>query len=269
MMPELDELGVEAYALDLLGWGFADTRGVSSVGVEAKRAALHAFWKEELGGRPMLILGVSLGAAVLIDFAAIYPAAIGKAMLVDPQGFIDGTPPVPSPLARLGIGVLGSWPLRSLANQLAYFDKDRLATDDAIRIGLLHCARDRWEDDSVEWLLGGGYSVSSLVAPALGQVPTLIMWGRQDEILPPADFLPKFVKALPAANFRWVEECGHSPHLEQPQLLAQAVAAFIRDEEVMGDADASELIAAAERGPLANVLEQLQQRLAEATAPKA
>ena len=57
--------------------------------------------------------------------------------------------------------VLGSWPLRSVANQMAYYDTDTLATDDAIRVGLLHCMRSGWEDDSIAWLLGGGYSVSS------------------------------------------------------------------------------------------------------------
>jgi hypothetical protein len=59
--------------------------------------------------------------------------------------------------------VLGSWPLRSIANQMAYYDTDSLATDDAIRVGLLHCLRSGWEDDSIAWLLGGGYSVSSQV----------------------------------------------------------------------------------------------------------
>ena len=53
-----------------------------------------------------------------------------------------------------------------------------IATDDAIRVGLLHCARPSWEDDSVSWLLGGGYSVSSLV-PRLAPKPTAILWGRQ------------------------------------------------------------------------------------------
>ena len=51
------------------------------------------------------------------------------------QGFIDGAPPVPEVFARGGIRVLGSWPLRSLANQLAYTDTDTYATDDAIRVG--------------------------------------------------------------------------------------------------------------------------------------
>lgn len=37
-----------------------------------------------------------------------------------------------------GVQVLKSVPLRSLANQMAYHDKERLATEDAMRIGRLH-----------------------------------------------------------------------------------------------------------------------------------
>ena len=81
----------------------------------------------------------------------------------------------------------------------------------------------RWEDDSIEWLLGGGYSVSSLV-PRLASLPQCtILWGRQDEILDPKQFVPQFVKALPAATFRWVEECGHSPHLEQVRVRVRVM----------------------------------------------
>lgn len=249
MLPELEALGVEAYALDLLGWGFGATGG--AVSVEAKRAALLAFQRDVLGGRPAALLGVSLGAAVLIDFHAAHPDAVAAALLVDPQGFIDGAPPVPERFARGGIRVLGSWPLRSLANQIAYYDKETCATDDAIRVGLLHTARPAWEDDSVAWLLGGGYSVSSLV-PRLAGTPTAILWGRQDEILPPAEYAPKFVAALPGAAFRWVEECGHSPHLEQAATLARAVRTFLDDgpDALAGDADVSELVRLANRSPL-------------------
>ena len=98
-----------------------------------------------------------------MDFYSAHPEAVASTVLVDPQCMIDGTPPVPERFAGAGIKVLGSWPLRSVANQMAYYDTETLATDDAIRVGLLHCMRDRWEDDSIAWLLGGGYSVSSKV----------------------------------------------------------------------------------------------------------
>lgn len=249
LLPELEEMGVEAYALDIFGWGFADTTNATSVGVSAKREHLLSFSRSVLGGRPMTLVGVSLGAAVIIDFYAAHPEAVASTVLVDPQGFIDGAPPVPEPFARGGIRVLGSWPLRSFGQQLAYYDTDKLATDDAIRIGKLHCARPGWEDDSVEWLLGGGYSVSTLV-PKLRATPCLVLWGRQDQILPPADYLPKFVAALPDAQFRWIEECGHTPHLEQPKFLANAIRAALDGTPVAGDADVSEVVAAAQRNPL-------------------
>ena len=56
--------------------------------------------------------GTSLGAAVAIDFYSQHPGAVDSTVLMSPQGFIDGAPPVPAPLARFGIGVLKSWPLR-------------------------------------------------------------------------------------------------------------------------------------------------------------
>ena len=68
--------------------------------------------------------------------------------------------------------------------------------------------------------------------PRLAGTPTAILWGRQDEILPPAEYAPKFVAALPGAAFRWVEECGHSPHLEQAATLAHAVRTFLDDGRV-------------------------------------
>ena len=77
------------------------------------------------------------------------------------------------------------------------------------------------------WLLGGGYSVSDIVAPALRDEDTLILWGDSDEILPPADALPQFASALPDADIRFVDACGHVPHLEQPLPTAMALARFV------------------------------------------
>ena len=241
LMPRLASLGLEAYAVDILGWGFTDTSLLAPasdrIGVAAKRAQLQAFCDVVLGGRPAVGIGASLGAAVLTDLAAAAPATLAKAVLLDPQSFIEGTPEIPGGElgARAGIRVLSSWPLRWAANQLAYSDKGAMATDDAIRVGLLHCGRNGWEDDQVEWLRGDGYAVADLVRPTFAEIPTLVLWGRDDQILPPADYLPNFVDALPSATFRFVDACGHVPHLEQPNAAAAAIGDFTRGEGVPGD----------------------------------
>ena len=63
------------------------------------------------------------------------------------QGFIDGAgPDLPAPLARYGIKFLGTKFLRMQANQMAYSDKEKYATNDAMLIGRLHTYVAGWED---------------------------------------------------------------------------------------------------------------------------
>ena len=249
-MPLLEERSIEAYAVDILGWGFVETAGrIGSVSVEAKRSYLFAFWQQVLGSRPAIFVGSSLGAATIIDFVAAHTEACAATLLLDPQGFIDGAPPVPAAFAKGGVELLRSWPLRSLGQKIAYEDGPRCDTDDAIRVGRLHCSREGWADDAVSWLLGGGYSVSGQVS-ALRAAPCTILWGRQDRVLPPSEYVLKFATALPQATFRWVESCGHVPHLEQPTVVAEAIQAVVCGEELAGDGDISQLVAAAAASPL-------------------
>jgi pimeloyl-ACP methyl ester carboxylesterase len=109
---------------------------------------------------------------------------------------------------------------------MSYFDKETYATDDALNIGRLHCLQEGWDDALVSFMQSGGFAPSTKV-PRI-QVPTLILWGRQDKVLDPAEFVPKFQAALPEAQFEWVDECGHVPHLEQPEQTADLITGFVQ-----------------------------------------
>lgn len=41
--------------------------------------------------------------------------------------------------------------------------------------------------------------------------------------------LGRFVDEMPNARLVWVEECGHVPHLEQPDLTATAIVEFVKN----------------------------------------
>ena len=97
---------------------------------------------------------------------------------MDAQGFVDGIGPMsalPTPLAKLGVGVLKSIPLRSSANQMSYFDKETFATDEAVTVGRLHCLQEGWSDALVNFMQSGGFSPSQLVPQV--QVPSLVLVG--------------------------------------------------------------------------------------------
>ena len=63
----------------------------------------------------------------------------------------------------------------------------------------------------------------------LVQQETLLIWGRNDEILEPST-ANKFVELLPKCKeLKWIENCGHVPHLEQPKETATAILKFLGD----------------------------------------
>ena len=56
--------------------------------------------------------------------------------------------------------------------------------------------------------------------------PTLIVWGREDAIVP-LDCGELYQRALPNATLRVIDHCGHSPALEKPQEFLSAVREFL------------------------------------------
>merc|ERR1719203_1017009 len=148
--PELAGLGVDVYCVDLLGWGYTQLEEVREFSARAKIDALGGFWRTVGGGGEGVVGGASLGGAATIEFAAENlckkeggengeeSGFVRGTVLIDAQGFVDGIGPMsfpPAPLARAGIKVLKSTPLRSSANQMSYFDAENYATEDALRVG--------------------------------------------------------------------------------------------------------------------------------------
>jgi pimeloyl-ACP methyl ester carboxylesterase len=58
------------------------------------------------------------------------------------------------------------------------------------------------------------------------QVPTLIIWGKQDAIVP-LNCGELYHRALANSTLHVIDRCGHSPALEKPQEFLQAVRAFL------------------------------------------
>lgn len=57
------------------------------------------------------------------------------------------------------------------------------------------------------------------------RVPTQIVWGDHDNILPPA-YAAEFGKLIPQARIDIVRQCGHTPHTEKPEEFVGLVRDF-------------------------------------------
>jgi len=251
LLPQLEAAGIEAYAPCIPGWGFTETSNLRTVGVEGKREALLAFHQTVVGGRPAVWVGASLGACIALDCYQSQPSAFTALAFLAPGFFTPPPPVVPAVVGRLLLqNVLSSPSVRESIAKQAYCVKEA-QTEDAIRVGNLHLNRAAWEEDSLEWLLSGAYGDQSAMVPKLAALKTLTLWGRQDEVIPPMGFgtwpVARLVGALPQGEFRWVEESGHTPHLEQPAITSAALVSFVRGQTIEGDADTADVVAAATR----------------------
>ncbi len=68
-------------------------------------------------------------------------------------------------------------------------------------------------------------------------VPTMVLWGRNDEILD-SKFAERFPKELPGSQLIFVDKCGHSPHLESASFVTEQVLGFVRGGKAVGVRDA-------------------------------
>ncbi|XP_076920948.1 alpha/beta hydrolase domain-containing protein VTE7-like [Bidens hawaiensis] len=229
-LPLLEQAGCETWAIDILGWGFSDLEKLPLCNVESKRDHLYQFWKSYIG-RPMVLVGASLGAAVAIDFAFNYPEAVDKLILIDASVYAEGTGTLsrlPKFVAYAGVSVLKSFPLRLFATSLTYHSVPFNACLDWTRIGRLHCILDWWEEATVEFMISGGYNVIAQIRQI--QKRTLIIWGEDDQIID-SKLAVRLHCELPNAIIRQIPKCGHIPHVEKPETVANLIKDFIETND--------------------------------------
>lgn len=58
-------------------------------------------------------------------------------------------------------------------------------------------------------------------------VPTLIVWGDDDQLIPPAHG-PAYRDLIPSSTLRVIEHCGHLPHVEKAGEFGSIVTHFLR-----------------------------------------
>jgi pimeloyl-ACP methyl ester carboxylesterase len=59
-------------------------------------------------------------------------------------------------------------------------------------------------------------------------VPTLILWGDDDQVIPPP-YGPAFAGLIPGARLEVIEKCGHLPQIERADAFVAKITAFITE----------------------------------------
>jgi pimeloyl-ACP methyl ester carboxylesterase len=170
------------------------------------------------------LVGNSMGGWVAALYAIKYPKRVERIVLVDAAGF---APPKEFDLSTLsGLNPSTREQARYLAG-LVFFNPI-FKTDAAVDATL-----------AARISAGDGYTIQSLVESIYrnedmldGKLsglkqPTLIVWGKDDGLLPLARDGEKYRRELPSAQFVVFEQCGHVPQVEKAAEFNAAVLKFL------------------------------------------
>lgn len=215
----------ETWGVDLLGFGFTERLAGVPFSPAAIKTHLYYFWKT-LIREPMIVVGASMGGAAAIDFTLSYPQSVKKLVLLDSAGYTAG-PNIGKfmfpPLGYLATAFLRNPKVRQKISVNAYHDKS-FASLDAQVCAALHLKSPSWQQALIAFTKSGGYTSFGEKLAHIEQ-PTLILWGECDRILG-TDDAHKFKDAIADSQLIWIKNCGHVPHLEQPQITAQHILEF-------------------------------------------
>ena len=169
---------------------------------------------------PVPVVGASLGGWLAAEIALRDPTAFSCMSLLAPMGL--RAPGVP-------FGDIFLWtPPETVRN--TFHDEAVVArvlakehTPDEVRAAL----QSRYATTRLTWN-PRFYSPELMRWTERLRAPMQLIWGEQDRIAPIA-VAKAWTEALPAARLVRLPACGHLPHVEHPQLVAQEIASFIRE----------------------------------------
>ncbi|WP_414621383.1 alpha/beta fold hydrolase [Calothrix sp. CCY 0018] len=211
----------ETWAVDLLGFGFTERLKNINYSPATIKTHLYHFWKTQIK-QPVILVGASMGGATAIDFTLSYPDCVHQLVLINSVGYSGSFPQGRFLFPPFDYLAVEYWRQRKLQG-LFFGDFGNLTDAEitSLQCAVLHLDMPNWHEAIISFTKSGGYSE---IAPRIKEIskPTLILWGEKDETLPMEDAY-KFERDIVQSRLISLN-CGHTPQLEQPKVVAEHIA---------------------------------------------
>ncbi len=208
------------YVPDLYGFGFCPRPtqgGYGPAAVLHHLELLLAAIADREGERPLGLIGASMGGSVAVELARRCPNRIERLLLLAPAGLTGRPMPVPPLLDALGVRFLALPGVRRGLCRSAFATPDRDVGAAELEIASLHLACPGWDRALAAFARSGGFAGCGEPLPPQ---PLMVLWGAEDRILRPP--LKRAAQALLGDRVEELAACGHLPHIDQPQRVAEA-----------------------------------------------
>ncbi len=202
--------------------GFGQSGGFDEIDTVEDLAFHYVELFDALGFEEVILGGVSLGGWVAAEFAVRWPERVRRLWIADAPGLWVDDQPLPD-LFRIMQD-------REQTRQLLFHDPGgyvaRMVIQDAPDEQRMLAA---YQNMTVLARLMWERPYDPKLAARLHRVrcPTLLLWGADDRLVPPA-YGEAYRRHLPHAEWKLLPNCGHVPMFECEKEFVEAVANFCR-----------------------------------------
>ena len=215
---------------DLPGWGASERKPGAVYGFPQQAANIDAFIRVVSPGKPVVLLGHSMGGGIAALAAARYPQDIARVGLLDAAGvrFKDNQFGLDVLAGRNPFGVDDDASLRRYIDTVFHDPAAKPwlpwpASTALIRKRRADAAFEQGVLDRI------GRSDEAMLpgeeATRIRQ-PALLLWCRQDAVID-ASAMDLYAQRIPQARKVLLDGCGHMSLMERPREVAAAVAGWI------------------------------------------
>ncbi len=220
----------KVYALDFWGLGYS-TREPLAYGYDLYIEQLVLFM-DGLGIKKASLIGHSMGGGTAIKFSLMHRDRVDKLVLIDAAG-IPMKAQLRAKLFNLpGVGefLLGlKTTIIRRKNMEDYWIYDKAILDDVTLAEITQFQKIEGTTQSLLKILRKDFFHtlgSEIQDLAQMDIPILIIWGRYDKALP-LRIGVEMHRILKDSNFEIIEDAGHTPCLEQPNVFNSLVCDFL------------------------------------------
>jgi pimeloyl-ACP methyl ester carboxylesterase len=205
---------------DLIGFGYSDKPSIDYT--TDYFAEFMSKFVEKVGIEEMSIIGSSLGGQIAAEFIINQNADVKKLVLVSPSGVMKHSTPALDAYISAAL-----YPNTDSALNAFQVMSGRKKIDEKIVSGFI----ERMQLPNAKMAFMStllGLSNSKVVTEKLQliTIPTLIVWGENDPVIP-IEYAQSFISGINDCRFYKMIGCAHTPYVEKPEKFFQIVSDFL------------------------------------------
>jgi len=227
----LVDAGYRVLRFDLYGRGYSDRPNLE-YSLDLFTEQLDELLRALDIGEPASLVGLSFGGPIVTAYANQHPNHVHSVILIDPQVSLVSA----ADIFPMNVPVLGEI---IMAVYVVPVMLPKTQTSDFYRTE----GFPNWEDQYRDQMQYTGFRSALLsttremveVDPiaeyqTLGKAgfPVVLFWGKEDQTISPGE-IAMLRKALPDHEFHAIDEAGHLPHYERPEVVNPLLIEFLEN----------------------------------------